>query len=87
MCKEKSKATNSSIAAAIGFFAVFALQVLMIVTHRTSIPMILPIVVFLGFIWYFLREKILSVLLGFSVGMAVILIGLFWWLTANGQID
>jgi hypothetical protein len=71
----------------IGFVAAFGLPALMFATYRMSLPLILPIVVFLGSAWYFLREKILSFLLGFGVGMAVILIGLFGWLTANGLID
>ena len=78
---------DSKNAVAIGFIAAIGLPLLMVAAHRTALPIWLPLIIVLGLVFYFLRDKIQSVLLGVGAGTAVILIGLFWWLTVNDMID
>lgn len=78
---------DSKNAVAISFIAAIGLQLLIVAAHRTALPIWLPSIIFLGLVFYFLRDKMQSVLLGLGMGTALWLIGLFWWATANGMSD
>ena len=78
---------DSKNAVAIGFIAAIGLPLLMVAAHRTALPIWLPLIIVLGLVFYFLRDKMQSVLFGLGMGTATYLVGLFWWATANGIID
>lgn len=81
------KIVSSRTVGAIGFASAFCAQALVLMTHRMELPIGLPFAIFIGFVLYFLRERMQSFLFGFGIGTIIILTGLFWWLTVNGMID